>query len=87
MEERETIDVLERAALKAYHSKLTGAITAPEYHKIMAKVDSLKKLKFTEDYERLQDPATYEWIKYKVAAEVGGAEELAAFQLYEKVKI
>jgi hypothetical protein len=53
----------------------------------MAKVDSLKKLKFTEDYERLQDPATYEWIKYKVAAEVGGAEELAAFQLYEKVKI
>ena len=26
-------------------------------------------------------------MKYKVAAEVGGAEEKAAFQLYEKVKI
>ena len=35
----------------------------------------------------MQDPATYEWMKYKVAAEVGGIEEKAAFQLYEKVKI
>ncbi len=87
MDERETIDVLDRSALKAYHSKLTGAISAPEYHRIVAKIDSLKKLRFTEDYERLQDPATYEWMKYKVAAEVGGAQEKAAFQLYEKVKI
>ena len=87
MDERAAIDVLDRSALKAYHSKVNGAISAPEYHKILAKIDSLKKLKFTEDYERLQDPSTYEWIKYKVAAEVGGAEEKAAFQLYEKVKI
>jgi len=87
MEERESIDVLDSSALKAYHSKVNGAITATEYHKIIAKIDSLKKLKFTEDYERLQDPATYEWMKYKVAAEVGGPQEKAAFQLYEKVKI
>lgn len=26
-------------------------------------------------------------MKYKVAAEVGGAQEIAAFELYEKVKI
>ena len=29
----------------------------------------------------------YEWIKYKVAAEIGGSEEQEAFQLYEKNKI
>jgi hypothetical protein len=45
----------------------------------VGKVDSLKKLKFTDDYERLQDPASYEWMKYKVAAEVGGPEEKAAW--------
>jgi len=77
--ERKTEDVLDRALLRAYHSKLSGAITAPEYHKVAAKIDSLKKLKFTSDYERLQDKQTYEWMKYKVAAEVGGAEEKAAF--------
>jgi len=79
MDERAAIDILDRAALKAYHSKVNGAITAPDYHKIVAKIDSLKKLRFTEDYERMQDPAAYEWMKYKVAAEVGGAEEKAAF--------
>ena len=79
--------MLDRAALRAYHSKVNGVLPAPEFHKISLKIDSLKKLRFTEDYEKLQDPATYEWIKYKVAAEVGGPEEKAAFQLYEKVKI
>ena len=77
--EREELDVLDRASLKAHHSKINGVLSAPEYHRIIAKIDSLKKLRFTEDYERLQDPATYEWMKYKVAAEVGGHEEKAAF--------
>ena len=77
--EREELDVLDRASLKAHHSKINGVLSAPEYHRIIAKIDSLKKLRVTEDYERLQDPATYEWMKYKVAAEVGGHEEKAAF--------
>ena len=85
--ERETVDVLDRALLRALHSKMSGAISAPEYHRIEARVDSLKKLRFTEDYERIQDKETYNFMKYKVAAEVGGPEELAAFQMYEKVKI
>ncbi len=71
--------MLDRAQLKAWHSKINGVLPATEYHKIIAKLDSLKKLRFTEDYEKLQDPATYEWMKYKVAAEVGGVEEKAAF--------
>jgi hypothetical protein len=66
---------------------LSATITAAEFHRIVGKIDSLKKLKFTDDYERLQDPASYEWMKYKVAAEVGGPEELAAWKLYEKAKI
>ena len=77
--EREEIDVLDRAALRAHHSKVNGVLPAPEYHRIVAKIDSLKKLRFTEEYEKLQDPSTYEWMKYKVAAEVGGIEEKSAF--------
>ena len=85
--EREELDVLDRARMKAWHSKINGAISAADFHRIDAKIDSMKKLKFTEEYEKLQDPITYEWMKYKVAAEVGGPEEQAAFELYEKVKI
>ncbi len=29
----------------------------------------------------------YEWIKYKVAAEIGGQEEREALSLYEKMKL
>ena len=29
----------------------------------------------------------YEWIKYKVAAEIGDEKEQEAFALYEKIKI
>ena len=85
--ERETEDVLDRALLRASHSKDAGVLPAAEFHRISEKVASLKKLRFTEEYERLQDHDTYEWMKYKVAAEVGGSEERAAFQLYEKTKI
>ena len=85
--ERETEDVLERALLKAHHSKLNGTLAAAEYHRIAEKIDSLKKLRFTEEYEKLQDRETYEYMKYKVAAEVGGPEELEAFKLYERTRI
>ena len=51
--ERETEDVLERALLKAHHSKLNGTLPAPEYHALASKIESLKKLRFTEEYERL----------------------------------
>ena len=54
---------------------MNGALPAAEYHLIADKVDALKKLKFVEGYEKLQDKEMYEWMKYKVAAEVGGQEE------------
>ena len=47
----------------------------------------MKKLQFAEEYEKLQDRETYEWIKYKVAAEVGGQQEQEAFAMYEKIKV
>ena len=87
LKEIETEDVLDRALLKAEHAKLSGALPAAEFHRIAAKVDSLKKLRFVEGYEKLQDKEMYEWIKYKTAAEIGGTEELEAFNLYEKNKI
>ena len=73
--ERETEDVLDRALLKAKNAKLSGVLPAPEYYRISEKVESLKKLRFVEGYEQHQDKAMYEWIKYKVAAEIGGQEE------------
>ena len=66
---------------------MNGVLSAPQYYAIAERVDSLKKLRFTEEYERLQDTETYEWMKYKVAAEVGGQEEREAFTLYEKTRI
>ena len=72
--EVETSDILDRALIKAKANKELGAIDAPTYHLIEDKVKSLKKLKFTEDYESWKDKDMYEWMKYKVAAEVGGQE-------------
>ena len=85
--EVETADVLDRALLRAHNAKLNGDLPAPEYHRIADKVKSLKTLRFVEEYEQHQDKETYEWIKYKVAAEIGGEEEKEAFKLYEKIKI
>ena len=85
--ERETEDILDRALLKAHNSKLNGAIPAATYHRVAEKIESLKKLRFTEEYERLQDRETYEYMKYKVAAEVGGPEEMEAYKLYERTRI
>ena len=37
----------------AHNAKINGVLKAPEYHRIEAKVNSLKKLKFVEGYEKL----------------------------------
>ena len=84
---RECEDVLDAALLKAQAAKSTGAISAPDFYRISEKIDALKKLQFAEEYEGHQDKETYEWIKYKVAADVGGAEEIEAFAMYEKIKL
>ena len=73
--------------MRAKANKALGAIDAPTYYIIEDKINSLKKLKFTQEYESWKDAETYEWMKYKVAAEVGGAEEREAFALFEKVQL
>lgn len=84
LEERRTVCPLDRALLRAKNSHNQGQITLPEYYRIKDKVHSLKKLKFVEAYEQEQDPEIVEWMKYKVAAQVGGQKEMIAFQMYEK---
>ena len=79
--------MLDRALVRAKANKELGAIDAPTYHMIEDKINSLKKLKFTQEYESWKDRDTYEWMKYKVAAEVGGDHEREAFALFEKMKI
>ena len=87
IKEIDTTDVLDRALVRAKANKELGAIDAPTYYMIEDKINSLKKLKFTQEYESWKDRETYEWMKYKVAAEVGGDSEREAFALFEKVKI
>ena len=87
VKEMEATDILEKALIRAKANKDYGVITAAQYHQIVDKVDSLRKLRFVEDYEKWKDPDTYEWMKFKVAAEVGGDEEREAFHLYEKMQI
>lgn len=65
---------MDKALLRARANRAIGAIDAPTYYRIEEKINSLKKLRFVEDAERWRDPETYEWMKYKVAAEVGGEE-------------
>ena len=74
MVERQTIDILDKALVKAKANRREGVIDAPTFYAIEDKIRSLKKLKFTEDYESWRDKDTVEWMKYKVAAEVGGEE-------------
>ena len=40
----------------------------------MDRVKALRKLRFVEEYEKHQDPDLFEWVKHKVAAEIGGEE-------------
>lgn len=74
LKEHLTEDILDKALIKAQANKYLGAIDAPTYHALVDKINALKKLKFTIDYESWKDKETSEWMKYKVAAEVGGSE-------------
>ena len=49
--EVETPDILDRALLKASNARFAGVLPAPEFHRIREKVESLKKLRFVEEYE------------------------------------
>ena len=49
--EIETTDILDRALIRAKANKELGAIDAPTYHLIAEKINSLKKLKFTQEHE------------------------------------
>ena len=74
MKEFSTIDILDKSLIRAKANKQEGLIDAPTYYRVVQRVMSLKKLKFTKEYEELQDKEMYEWMKHKVAAEVGGQE-------------
>ena len=87
MQELEATDVLERALIRAKANKEFGVIPAAKYYQIQERVDSLRKLRLVEDWEKWKDPETFEWMKFKVAAEVGGEEEKEAYKLYEKMQV
>ena len=67
-----TEDILDKALLKLKANLEENLIDSPTYFKTVEKINSLKKLQFVQDYELWKDKDAYEWMKYKVAAEVGG---------------
>ena len=52
MKEIETLDILDKALVRATANKEAGILDAPTFYTIRDKIMSLKKLKFTEDWER-----------------------------------
>ena len=80
-------DILDRAESRAIGNMRYGNITAAEFYKIKDKIDALRKLRFTEGYDKFSDPEMYMWMKYKVASDVGGTKEREAFKLYEQTMI
>ena len=83
--EKHTEDILDRALVKVKINLLEN--DAPQYYRIKERIDALRKLRFTEELEKQNDPDMYEWMKYKVAAEIGETEEREAFKLFELQKI
>ena len=67
-------DILDKALYQALYNYQRGVTDASTYFKTKDRVKSLKKLRFTENYCKFHDEITFQWMKHKVAAEIGGAE-------------
>ena len=80
-------DILQRALIRAESRVNKNVMELAEYYKIVDKVDTLKKLRISDLRDKLHDPKMYEWMKYKVAADIGGTAEREAFQMFEKLEI
>ena len=65
---------LERIKIRAEANLNSGEIDAVEFHKIMDRVISLEKLQYAADF-KLHDPDTYQWLKFKIAADIGDTPE------------
>ena len=83
--EKHTEDILDRALVKVKINLLET--DAPQYYRIKERIDALRKLRFTEELDKSYDKDMYEWMKYKVAAEIGDTEEREAFKMFERQKI
>ena len=79
-------DPLERITISAQANLNSGEIDEVEFHKILDRVQTLTKLQFAADM-RLHDNDTFEWLKYKVASDIGGTPEWEAFALYERMQV
>ena len=57
------------------------------FYKIKDRVNQLRKLELSEDHDKYHAPDVYEWMKYKVASDIGGVEEREAFEMFERMQI
>ena len=64
--------MLDKSLVRLLANKNEGIVDAPTYYMIYDKLMALKKFKFTKEYEQWKDKEMYDWMNYKVAAEVGG---------------
>jgi hypothetical protein len=82
-----TPDIIDKSLVRLLANKKEGIVDTPTYYNTYDKLMALKKFKFTKEYEQWKDKEMYDWMKYKVAAEIGGPEEKEAFALFEKIKM
>lgn len=69
-----TTDILDKQIVRLQANKEEGIVDNPTFYKSYEKLMALKKFKFTKEYEEWKDKEMYDWMKYKVAAEIGGPE-------------
>ena len=86
LEHREELeeDILDKLMVRTYAQKEFAEIDQSTYMQRMNRLDQLKKLEFTREWEALEDPTVYEWMKLKLASDIGDAREAETFAQYEE---
>ena len=72
--DKNATDPIEKAFYRALGNVKQGEISYPEYYKIVAKINDLKKIRFAETYDG-----------YKVVSDLGSTRERELFKLYDQV--
>ena len=78
-------DVLDKCLFWAQSQVKAGEMEVAHFYKIKDRVNQLWKLELSEDHDKYHAPDVYEWLKYKVAADIGGVAEREAFEMYERM--
>ena len=72
--EHKSDDILEKALARALGNLENGSITLADYYKLKDKIDDLKKIRFSKNYDG-----------YRVATDIGATRERELYILYDQI--